>query len=272
MRGFGLGTPEDIETKLLHIICSPEYQYAAAQVDQNYQLQQQRQQHDQQQHQQQSQQSQTESASHRWRRTLSIRRTAPSSASNMRKDDPQHLPAMYDPLISIYCLVKERRQFDEKCRLLESEGYQSPVQIGRSASTSLTKSVRHANSHSSLMRRKTERVPPSHTRNMFKDDKTEDWAAPPTTSGTTTGNAPKRSNSVKTNTTILQRSKSAAKRLGAMLPSRQQAAPAPQDENAAPRKAHSSVAVHIIDPPEPTYSLKKKTMNILRSNSLTDRR
>ncbi|KAL0144290.1 kinase-like domain-containing protein [Mucor lusitanicus] len=275
MRGFGLGTPEEIETKLLHIICSPEYQYAAAQVDQNYQLQQQRQQHDQQQ-QQHNQQTQPESASHRWRRTLSIRRTAPNTANSMKKDDPQHLPAMYDPLISIYCLVKERRQFDEKCRLLESEGYQSPVQIGRSASTSLTKSVRHANSHSSLMRRKTERVPPSHTRNMFKDDKTEDWAAPPTTSGTTTGNAPKRSNSVKTNATILQRSKSAAKRLGAMLPNRQQAstttAPVLQDENTAPRKAHSSAAVHIIDPPEPAYSLKKKTMNILRSNSLTDRR
>ncbi|KAL7326139.1 Serine/threonine-protein kinase [Mucor circinelloides] len=268
MKGFGLGTPEEIETKLLHIICSPEYQYAAAQVDQNYQLQQ-RQQQDQQQHLQQNQQ-QNESASHRWRRTLSIRRTAPSN-QNLKKDDPQHLPAMYDPLISIYCLVKERRQFDEKCRLLESEGYQSPVQIGRSASTSLTKSVRHANSHSSLMRRKTERVPPSHTRNMFKDDKAEDWAAPPTTPGTTTGHAPKRSNSVKSNTTILQRSKSAAKRLGAMLPNRQPSAP--QDENAAPPpKSHSSIAVHIIDPPEPTYSLKKKTMNILRSNSLTDRR
>lgn len=264
MRGFGLGTPEEIETKLLHIICSSEYQYAAAQVDQNYQ--QQRQQQDQQQQQNQNRE-QNESSSNKWRRTLSIRRTTPSSSSNIKKDDPQHLPAMYDPLISIYSLVKERRQFDEKCRLLESEGYQSPVQIGRSASTSLTKSVRHVNNHSNLMRRKTERVPPSHTRNMFKDDKAEDWAAPPTSNGNS--NTPKRSNSVKSTTNILQRSKSAAKRLGAMLPNRQQQQH-PQEESIIPR-SYSSIAVHI-DAPEPTYSLKKKTMNILRSSSLSDRR
>ncbi|KAI8647232.1 kinase-like domain-containing protein [Parasitella parasitica] len=263
MRGFGLGTPEEIETKLLHIICSPEYQYAAAQVDQNHQ--QQRQQQDQQ---QQQDHQQNESASYKWRRTLSIRRTAPS-AHHMKKDDPQHLPAMYDPLISIYCLVKERRQLDEKCRLLESEGYQSPVQIGRSASTSLTKSVRHVDSNSNLMRRKTERVPPSHARNMFKDDKIEDWAAPATTLDSSSM-APKRANSVKSTANILQRSKSAAKRLGAMLPNHRQQQQQPQDENTVAR-SHSSIAAHI-SAPEPTYSLKEKTINILRSNSLTERR
>ncbi|KAI8389445.1 kinase-like domain-containing protein [Blakeslea trispora] len=114
----------------------------------------------------------------RWR--LSIRRS------------PQ--PHVFqDPFISIYCLVKERQERDAKDRLLKSEGYQSPVQLGRSASTSLAKSN---TTKQGLMRRKTERVQPSHTRHLFQQ---VDWASP-------VSHPPKPSH-------LLDRSESAAKRL-----------------------------------------------------------
>jgi hypothetical protein len=271
MQGFGLGSPEDIETKLLHIISSPEYQYAAAQVDQNYvqkqQLLQQKQQ--QQQQQQQTATTQSDNLSSRFRRTISIRRTSPSNSNTNKKDDPQSLPAMYDPLVSIYSLVKERRELDEKIQLLASGGYMSPVQLGRSASTSLTKSsAARNNQQSNLARRKTERVPPSHTRNMFKDDTDQtDWAAP-----TATYHPPRRSSSVRSTTTILQRSKSAAKRLGAMWGQQAQTT-----EDDAPLERTSSDGLqysNLPEPPELSYSssLKKKTIHLLRSSSLTDRR
>lgn len=277
MQGFELGSPDEIETKLLHIISSPEYQYAAAQVDQNYIQKQQR--HQQKQHQQQQQQlqqpenTQSENLSSRFRRKISIRRTSPSNAT--KKDDPQSLPAMYDPLISIYSLVKERRELDEKIQLLASGGYMSPVQLGRSASTSLTKSsaVRN-NQQSNLIRRKTERVPPSHTRNMFKDDTAQqaDWAAP-----TATYHPPGRSNSVRSTTNILQRSKSAAKRLGAMWG---QQVPSTEDQSgdtvtSIERKSSDGLQCNnLTEPPDLSYStsLKKKTIHLLRSSSLTDRR
>ncbi|KAG1121362.1 hypothetical protein G6F42_012502 [Rhizopus arrhizus] len=218
MKGFGLGSPERIEYKLERIIQSPEYQYAAQQIDQNY-------------HQQHTTYENSNSLS-RWRRNTSVKRSAKP------KDDPQTLPAMYNPLISIYYLVKERRELDEKIQMLESEGYQSPVQIGRSASTSLSKSSKDT---TSVMRRKTERVAPSHRRQQFEKDP-EDWAAPAHHS--TVGERSVKSSS----SNLLKRSKSAAKRLGAMLPSR------------------SHEPIDHVD-----VSLKQKTMNILKSNSLSYR-
>ncbi|CEG70085.1 Putative CAMK/CAMKL/KIN1 protein kinase [Rhizopus microsporus] len=235
MQGFGLGLPEEIGHKLEQIIRSPEYQYAAKQIDQNYQDNH----NNTESSQQQQQQQQQHNSLTRWRRTVSIRRTA-SSLHSKPRDDPQSLPAMYDPLISIYYLVKERREFDEKIRLLESEGYQSPVQLGRSASTSLSKSTKETNSY--LTRRKTERVAPSHTRQVFQQHNEEDWAAPTNHSTTV------QKNSSKSSSNLLKRSKSAAKRLGAMLPTR--------------GGSHESIE----DGP-----LKQKTMNILRSNSVAHR-
>ena len=270
MQGFGLGSPIEIESKLLRIISSPEYQYAATQVDQNYH-------HYQQQQQQRTHQTNNGALSDntnslsRWRRNISIRRS-PQAALVAKKDDPQSLPAMYDPLISIYSLVKERRELDEKLRLLQSGGYQSPVQLGRSASTSLTTKSSTTSSGTDIRRRKTERVPPSHTRNMFKDtETTADWAAPSTN---TTLNTPKRSTSLRSSgTTILQRSRSAAKRLGAMLPSNK-----PQPHEAETLNIGERVSTEHLpqraNSPELSYqsSLKKKTIHLLRSNSLTDRR
>lgn len=303
MQGFGLGSPEEIETKLERIICSPEYQYAATRIDENYQYYQQQQQKN-------NTNSNTTTSHHdntsnnslttKFRRTISIRRTnSPSNTTNNRKDDPQSLPAMYDPLISIYMLVKERREFDEKIRLLESGGYQSPVQLGRSASTSLTtKSSSFASNtnQTDLRRRKTERVPPSHhTRNIFKDDTnatTMDWAAPNVNINTGSNATPKRSNSLRSGgTNLLQRSRSAAKRLGAMLPSssttkyQQQQQQQHEDtfnvidnHHHRPHNSRDSLPQATTNnrsvSPELSYSssLKKKTMNLLRSNSLTDRK
>ncbi|GAA5809810.1 hypothetical protein MFLAVUS_003225 [Mucor flavus] len=261
MQGFGLGSPEEIETKLQRIISSSEYQFAANQVDHNYQ-------------QQKTNSIAASNITHhdsltRWRRTISIKRNSPNMIHQSKKDDPQSLPAMYDPLISIYALVKERREFDEKLKLLESGGYHSPVQLGRSASTSLTTS--RSNNYD-IRRRKTERVPPSHTRNLFKDT-TNDWAAP------TTLNAPKKSGG-----TILQRSRSAAKRIGAMLPSstktqQVQQLPPPSDEHINTIENHcqgreSVPNIQKAGSPDLSYSssLKKKTIHLLRSSSLTDRR
>ncbi|RCH95209.1 hypothetical protein CU098_009210, partial [Rhizopus stolonifer] len=199
MEGFGLGSPQEIQAKLEYLISSPEYQSAASQI-----------------------QSSEESTKWRFYKPF----------MNPKKDDPQSLPAIYDPLISIYSLVKERRELDEKQKLLESGGYQSPVQLGRSASTSLSKSTKH-HTEVNLMRRKTERVPPSYARNLYKDS--QDWAAP----------TPQRENR---SSTILQRSKSAAKRLGAMLnpPSLEE-----QQQDA---------------------SFRQKTISLFRSSSLSDKR
>ncbi|KAG2198516.1 hypothetical protein INT47_008620 [Mucor saturninus] len=260
MQGFGLGSPHEIQSKLEKIISSTQYQTAAQQIDQNYQ---------------QQQKSHTPSMNDntnsltRWRRTISIKRSSPPTL--VGKDDPQSLPAMYDPLISIYALVKERRDFDEKVSLLQSGGYQSPVQLGRSASTSLTTPSHGINSE--IRRRKTERVPPSHTRHLFKDTTdTVDWAAPHV-------NDPKKLNTG--GTTILQRSRSAAKRIGAMLPSkvggggqgvlnedvfhvieRQKSR-----DSLPPPAAASSSGVEL----NYSSSLKKKTIHLLRSSSLSDK-
>ncbi|KAI7903455.1 kinase-like domain-containing protein [Cokeromyces recurvatus] len=206
MQGFGLGTPDEIEAKLLRIIYSPSYQFAAAQIEQNSLL------------------NQTTTAAatsttatataatittlnsmSKWRRNLSLRKSF--KYQKKKKDDPQSLPAMYDPLISIYYLVKERKELDERNRLLESEGYQSPVQLGRSASTSLAKpsipKQPEILKEVHIQRRKTDRIPPSYRRDILKQHiQQEDWASP---------KPPEyKSNSI----TLSQRSKSTAKRHG----------------------------------------------------------
>ncbi|KAI8993312.1 kinase-like domain-containing protein [Pilobolus umbonatus] len=240
MQGFGLGTPEEIEMKLIKIISSPEYQLAAQTVELNYHSQ------------QKNSSNENISIANRLKRSLSLRRNNASNAP--KQDDPQSLPIMYDPIISIYTLVKERREYDRKAKLLENNGYQSPVQLGRSASTSLPKPIKV---EKGLARRKTERVPPSHTRNLFSDTYNTyspdgvavDWASP----RSSTDKQHSRSNSFKSTTpTLLQRSRSAAKRLGAMLPT-------------TGRMNNSNI--------ESSYSSSlKKTISLLRSNSLSDRK
>lgn len=145
MQGFGLGTFEAIEQKLLHLIFSPEYQHAAAKVDKNYQK------------------KHNASNDTKWHRNLSIRR--PNTYS--QNDDPQTLPAMYDPLISIYYLVKERNEFDAKQMRLAGQG--QSVRVGRSVSTSLTKPSLDTNPQ--LQRRKSERVPTSHYRPPIQENR-----------------------------------------------------------------------------------------------------
>lgn len=143
MHGFGLGSPEEIEDRLLRIISSSAYQKAALKIDQNYQKK--------------ANDDQSLASKPRWRRTLSTRR------KTVIQDDFQSLPAMYDPLISIYYLVKERRESDErKQRLLNAEP--NPLALSRSTSTLvMSKNTMHHDSSippavpggASLTRRRT---------------------------------------------------------------------------------------------------------------------
>ncbi|EPB90651.1 CAMK/CAMKL/KIN1 protein kinase [Mucor circinelloides 1006PhL] len=114
MDGFGLGTPQEIAEKLQKIISSAAYQTAALKIDQNFQKK--------------ASDDQSLANKPRWRRTLSTRK------KTVMQDDFQSLPAMYDPLVSIYYLVKERRESDQrKKQLLEAEP--NPLALSRSTST-----------------------------------------------------------------------------------------------------------------------------------------
>ncbi|KAM3579861.1 Serine/threonine-protein kinase [Umbelopsis sp. WA50703] len=90
MHGFGLGSVEEIQKKLENVIESSEYQ-DAAQVIQNtpqtYQI------------------KYVPQQQNKWR----LKEQAPKRVIVPSNDDPQSQPAMYDPLISIYYLVKERQ-------------------------------------------------------------------------------------------------------------------------------------------------------------------
>lgn len=112
MDGFGLGSPQEIKEKLASIITSPAYQSAAQQIDKNFQKK--------------ENDDQEYASRPRWRRSLSSRK------KTIDKDDFRTLPAMYDPLISIYYLVKERKESDErKQKLLNAQ----PIGLQRSTST-----------------------------------------------------------------------------------------------------------------------------------------
>ncbi|KAK4514892.1 Squalene epoxidase [Mucor velutinosus] len=114
MDGFGLGSPQEIAEKLQKIISSAAYQTAALKIDQNFQKK--------------VSDDQSLASKPRWRRTLSTRK------KTVMQDDFQSLPAMYDPLVSIYHLVKERRESDQrKKQLLEAEP--NPLALSRSTST-----------------------------------------------------------------------------------------------------------------------------------------
>ncbi|GAN06410.1 hypothetical protein MAM1_0122d05892 [Mucor ambiguus] len=114
MDGFGLGSPQEIADKLQRIISSAAYQTAALKIDQNFQKK--------------ASDDQSLASKPRWRRTLSTRK------KTVVQDDFQSLPAMYDPLVSIYHLVKERRESDQrKKQLLEAEP--NPLALSRSTST-----------------------------------------------------------------------------------------------------------------------------------------
>lgn len=133
MHGFGLGQPDVIHAKLQKIVSSAAYQVAALKIDQNFQKK--------------VNEDQTLAAKPRWRRTLSTKRKI------QVHDDFQSLPAMYDPLVSIYYLVKERKESDmRKAVLLNAES--SPITISRSTST-LVSNTPPITTQPSLVRRRT---------------------------------------------------------------------------------------------------------------------
>ncbi|KAG2231562.1 hypothetical protein INT48_002978 [Thamnidium elegans] len=134
MHGFGLGSPEEIHQKLQRIISSSAYQVAALKIDQNFQKK--------------ASDDQTLASRPKWRRTLSTRRKI------QMHDDFQSLPAMYDPLVSIYYLVKERKESDErKKQLLSTES--SPITLSRSTSTLVASTHLASEPTTSLVRRRT---------------------------------------------------------------------------------------------------------------------
>lgn len=188
MGGFGFGDPAEIRAKLETIIANSDYQRAASQVDQNYQ---------------QQLMNQSHSSRPRWRRSLRNKR------SSQVEDDPQSLPDMYDPLVSIYYLVKEKKEYDKRQQQLkraQQAAAQSTPSLRRSSSTITARTRFETN----LTRRKTDRVP-----------STSKLDTPAQTNGLTRSgsvNFPTRSNSERVSSTLLKRSKSAARRLGAMLP------------------------------------------------------
>ncbi|KAI8069644.1 hypothetical protein BC940DRAFT_297183 [Gongronella butleri] len=96
MHGFGLGDEHTIKAKMDRLIHTDEYKQAVYKINHNQQVEQRR-------------QHQTQRPL--WRRSLSTRRPSTND------DDPLSLPAMYDPLLSIYYLVKERKEYDTRRQL-----------------------------------------------------------------------------------------------------------------------------------------------------------
>ncbi|KAI9028141.1 kinase-like domain-containing protein [Phycomyces nitens] len=205
MQGFGLGTPDAILSKLTSIFASKTYQEAAAQIDHNYQL-----------HQLHIQSL----TAPRWR-ILSTKKPCPT------QDDPHSLPAMYDPLVSIYYLVQEARQH-----------YQT-------------------RSDPSLTRRRTERIPKTAKHEAVLEQEHKGL------SRATSMQIPTRSTSEKANN-LKERSKNAAKRLGAMLLS----GPLYENEETPIEPEYGSPSTAIV-PTSP--NTLQKTLGILRSHSVHDK-
>lgn len=96
MQGFGLGDTQEIRQRLEKIISSEPYRLAATQIDENFLKR--------------ANDDQLFARRPRWRRRLS----SISRIKHQAQDDFQSLPAMYDPLVSIYYLVKERRETEAR--------------------------------------------------------------------------------------------------------------------------------------------------------------
>jgi hypothetical protein len=93
MTGFEFGSEEDIKRKLEEIITSEEYQKAAKTVVQRSQ----------------------ESSRHQHQGHLANRFSPHNKKSfALANDDPQSIPAAYHPLVSIYHLVKERMDREQR--------------------------------------------------------------------------------------------------------------------------------------------------------------
>ncbi|KAI9019356.1 kinase-like domain-containing protein [Phycomyces nitens] len=145
MHGFGLGDPNDIRSKLERYISLSEYQQAATKIDQNYQK---------------YAASQIENSRPIWRRSIINKKKRPS------QDDPQSLPAMYDPLVSIYYLVKERKEFEELAKQTPQPPIFSSSSLSRSSSSLQSKSRYEL---PGLIRRKSERTPATARLSMGED-------------------------------------------------------------------------------------------------------
>ncbi|KAI8377263.1 hypothetical protein BD560DRAFT_53062 [Blakeslea trispora] len=205
MHGFGLGSPEEIKDKLEKIIHSSEYQSAASKIDQNFQKK--------------ANDDQTLANKPRWRRSLSTRK------KTVIQDDFQTLPAMYDPLVSIYYLVKERKESDErKQQLLNAEP--NALTLSRSTSTLIGSrsssadnaqepAVPLARSKSTLTRRRTfdtsKKLP--ELPSLKKKPKPDTDTAP-----NTPVPAPSKSERMSTSTLIRKKSLQAVKKFGLKIP------------------------------------------------------
>ncbi|KAI9313408.1 kinase-like domain-containing protein [Dichotomocladium elegans] len=143
MVGFGFPDPQQIYERLETLIMEPAYRQAAVQIDQNYQ---------------QQLLNQEQTIKSRWRLSLRTKRNA------IVQDDPLSLPAMYDPLLSIYYLVKEKKEYEKRQRQLK-RGQQTATQPEEPKP--VAQSLRRSNStimpsprrNTSLIRRKTDRTP-----------------------------------------------------------------------------------------------------------------
>lgn len=260
MGGFGFGDPRDIYARLEHIIANSDYQKAASQVDQNYQ------------HQLHYQQQQ--SSKPRWRRSLrtpSTRRNTSSQQHRHALDDPQSLPAMYDPLVSIYYLVKEKKEFDQRQQQLKNQrlapAAQSVPILRRSNSSSFSSVANSSHVDSGLTRRKTDRIP--------NTPKLDDENSMPRSGSV---HFPTRSQSTRvatTSSTFLSRSKSAARRLGAIIPSNNHHQRSSFDKVLPPLPANTSTTPpvsHFEADKTPTSSLStplKKTFHQLVTSTTT---
>ncbi|KAI7880391.1 Pkinase-domain-containing protein [Lichtheimia hyalospora FSU 10163] len=194
MRGFGFGEEHEIYARLEKKINDSAYRQAATQIDHNYQ---------------QQLMNQDQLSRSRWRLNIRTKR------SSVIQDDPLSLPAMYDPLISVYYLVKEKCDYDKRQRHLKrgqqnaTTATQSVPTLRRSNST-ITPSSR---AESGLVRRKTERAPSTSRLDNTSANNTSSVGIARSSSILS------RSNSARSmSSTLLARSRSAVRRLGAMLP------------------------------------------------------
>ncbi|KAI8333881.1 kinase-like domain-containing protein [Chlamydoabsidia padenii] len=216
MHGFGLGDEKLIKSKLDRLIKTPEYKQAVSKIEQNQQLEWQR---------------QHQIPIPRWRRSI----TPTNKKAIQTDDDPLSLPAMYDPLLSIYYLVKERKEYNTRRQLdmVESKPlYHSAGGLSRSTSTVAPRSktvvppVKSNSSSTTLIRRKTDVARQSEANN--EPVHLDSDIAPRHQRKLSISSRLGRSSSVRQITksvvertnSIREKSKGAVKILGSMLPNR----------------------------------------------------